>query len=363
MPYVVTGPTHTPPLVTGLAARVGERWRRAWASVGGACGVVAGRLWVVRTLSDVGEFGFIELIRGWLGTASSSRVILGPGDDAAVLRPPDGCDLVVSTDSLVEDVHFRFSTQSARLVGRRAMVANLSDLAAMGARPLGCVAALCAPGSLELRLARGLVQGLLEEAGAHACPLVGGNLASSRQTSVTITVFGSVARGRDLRRHRVRAGDRVFVTGTLGGQALAVSRAETEGRPIRLLPTPRLRAGQALARLSGVGGCIDVSDGLVADLSHLLEGSDLGLQLEADSVPTPAGFAAACRKRGLDPLRLALAGGEDYEIAFTLRPQAARRHGVQALGKRLGVPVSEVGRVVGSGGIQGVPEHLGWTHF
>ncbi len=317
----------------------------------------------MRRLRDVGEFGFIEMISGWIGAGEDPRVILGPGDDGAVLRPPPGRDLVVSTDSLVEDVHFRWSSQSPRVVGRRALVANLSDLAAMGAEPLGCVAALCAPGELALARARGLVLGILHESRKHGCPLVGGNLSSARETSLAITVFGSVARGRDLRRHRVRAGDHVFVTGSLGGSALALLRAGRSGRAIRSVPTPRLVAGRSLSRLAGVGGCIDVSDGLVADLAHLLEGSGLGARLDPGCVPRPRGFDRACHRLGADPDRLALGGGEDYELLFTLRQPAARRLGAAGLSRRLRVPVSEVGRITREPGIDGVPAALGWTHF
>ena len=312
----------------------------------------------MQRLRDLGEFGLIELIRRWTPKASR-RVVLGPGDDGAILRPPPGHDLVVSTDSLVEDVHFRFETQSARLVGRRALVANLSDLAAMGATPLACVAALCAPGDLPVRRAEGLVRGILQEADAHACPLVGGNLASARETALTITVFGSVSRGRELRRHRLRAGDRIFLTGSLGGSALALARAERQARAIRRLPVPRLRAGRALARMSGVGGCIDVSDGLVADLGHLLEGSRLGAHLDVERVPTPRGFAAACRELEIDPLALSLGGGEDYELLFTLRPRVS----LASLPVRLGVQVSEIGRIITEPGVHGVPAVAGWRHF
>jgi thiamine-monophosphate kinase len=313
----------------------------------------------VRRLRDVGEFGLIGLIQGWIGADPSRRVVLGPGDDAAVLRMPAGRELVVSTDSAVEGVHFRFRTQAARTIGRRAMVANLSDLAAMGAAPLACVAALCAPPELELRLAKGLVQGILDEASAHACPLVGGNLASARETQLTLAVVGTVERGRALRRHRVRAGDGIFVTGSLGGAALAVRRAERSGTRIRTLPVPRLAAGRALGRMRGVGGCIDVSDGLAGDLAHLLEGSGLGAEIDAARVPTPPGFRAACARLGLDPRELCLAGGEDYELLFTLRPRAPRRN----LARRLGVPVSELGRITREPGIRGLGEARGWRHF
>ena len=282
-----------------------------------------------------------------------------------MLRAPPGRDLVVSTDSLVEDVHFRWRTQSARLVGRRALVANLSDLAAMGASPLGCVAAVCAPPDLELRLARGLVQGMVHEGRVHGCPLVGGNLAAARETSVSITVLGAVERGGALLRHRVRAGDRIFVTGTLGGSALAVARAERGGR-IRSLAAPRLAAGRALTRVPGVGGCIDVSDGLLADLAHLLEGGDLGAEIDPRCIPRPRGFEAACARLGLDPGPLLLAGGEDYELLFTLRAAAARGLPASTLSRRLGVAVTEVGRITsrpGIEGVDGVPRAGGWRHF
>jgi len=314
---------------------------------------------MTRRLRDVGEFGLIDLIRGWIGEDLPRHVILGPGDDAAVLRPPAGRDLVVSTDAVVEDVHFRFRFESARSIGRRAMVANLSDLAAMGAEPLACVAALCAPPDLELRWVRGLVLGVLEEARTWSCPLVGGNLTSARETQLGLTVLGSVARGRDLRRHRVRAGDAIFVTGSLGGYALAVHRAEATGARIRTLPVPRLPAGRALARMPGVGGCIDVSDGLMADLGHLLEGSGLGADVDPERVPTPLGFAAACRRAGADPAELSLASGGDYELLFTLRAGASRA----GLARRLGVPVSEVGRISREPGIRGGPGSDGWRHF
>jgi thiamine-monophosphate kinase len=156
-------------------------------------------------LRDLGEFALIERIeRAVSRSRAAGRIradgrirglVVGIGDDGAVLRPPAGEDWVVTTDALVEGVHFRWSSQSARCVGRRALVANLSDLAAMGARPLGFVFALAAPPGLEIRTFDGLLAGLLEEAETHGCPLIGGNLSRARQTSLTITAQGSVKRG------------------------------------------------------------------------------------------------------------------------------------------------------------------------
>ncbi len=297
-------------------------------------------------LRDLGEFAVIRRIER--AAARSSRlapgVVIGIGDDAAVLRARPGEDVVVTTDALVEGVHFRFETQSPLSIGRRALVANLSDLAAMGARPLGCLLALAAPPRLPVRRLDGLLAGILREAREHGCPLVGGNVSRATEVSLTITAVGAVARGRALRRTGARAGDRIFVTGTLGGVALEVARAESGRGRVRGVPTPRLAAGRALARIRGVGACIDVSDGLEADLAHLLEPAGLAGALDPARVPRPRGFDAARRRLGLDPERLALGGGEDYELLFTLRPGTP---GAARLGPRLGVPVAEIGRVVG----------------
>jgi len=310
-------------------------------------------------LRDLGEFGLIDRIERAARRVGAPRSVrIGIGDDAAVLRARLREDVVVSTDAMVEGVHFRWRTESPRTVGRRALVAALSDLAAMGARPLGFLCALAAPPQLPLRTLDGLLAGLLREAQTQATPLVGGNLSGARETSITLTAVGAVARGRALRRSGARPGDRICVTGALGAAALERARAERGLGRVRRVASPRLAAGRALARLPQVGACIDVSDGLEADLAHLLERGDLRAELEPAAVPRPPRFAAACARLGLDPDRLALAGGEDYELLFTVRaagPSAA------ALTRRLAVPVAEIGRVR-----RGRPRGgagRGWRHF
>jgi thiamine-monophosphate kinase len=311
-------------------------------------------------LRDLGEFGLIARIERAAAKLPVARaVVLGIGDDAAVLRPRLGEDVVVTTDSLVEEVHFRWRTQSPRTVGRRALAVNLSDLAAMGARPLGFTVALVAPGELPVRAVDGLLAGLLHEARLHGCPLVGGNVSAGSETSLAVTAVGAVERGRLLHRAGARAGDRILVTGTLGAAALELARAERGGARVRRVPSPRLRAGRLLARLPGVGGCIDVSDGLEADLAHLLAGTGLAPELDPGRIPLPRGFRASCARLGLDPERLALTGGEDYELLFTLRPAGP---GPPALSRRLGVPVSEIGRVVRAPAGRPLPQG-GWRHF
>lgn len=316
-------------------------------------------------LQDVGEFGLIERVERALrraGAATGKAVVLGIGDDAAVLRARAGEDVVVSTDALVEGVHFRWEHEPAASIGRRAMAAALSDLAAMGARPLGVVIALAAPPSLELARLDGLVRGLAMAARHWEAPIVGGNVARSPGCSLAMTALGAVRRGRALRRDAARPGDRLFVTGTLGGAALSVARAAHSGRRGGSSPQPRLAAGRALARLPGIGACIDVSDGVLADLGHVLRASQVGATLDSPRVPRPRGFAGDCEALGLDPLPFALAGGEDYELLFTAR---ASGPSADVLRRRLGVRVTEIGRIEARRGLRGAPAPgaAGWTHF
>jgi thiamine-monophosphate kinase len=319
----------------------------------------------MRRLRDIGESGLIARIERRLARATRSpRVRLGIGDDAALLRSRADEDWVTSSDALVEDVHFRFANQAATTIGRRALAVNLSDLAAMGATPIACTLSLAAPPELPLQLADGLVAGFVEAGIRWRCPLVGGNVTAARETSLHVSVFGGVAAGQSLRRGAVRKGDRIGVTGTLGSKALERARVERNGGRIRRVPEPRLRAGRALLATPGHGGCIDVSDGLLRDLEALLGSSGLSAEIDPAAVPTARGFRSAALKEGLDPDRLALTGGEDYELLFSLRPGGPT---CAALSRRMGCRVTEIGRVVSAPGLHGVPEallgHPGWRHF
>lgn len=308
-------------------------------------------------LRDLGEFGLIDRIQRLAAQVQGRDVVLGIGDDAALLRPRHGEDLAVTSDALVEGTHFRWDRETPRTLGRRALAANLSDLAAMGARPMGFTFALAAPPSLEVRRVTGMVRGMLDLAEAFACPLVGGNVTRARQTSITITALGGVRPGRILTRSGARPGDRILVTGELGISALERAR----GR-IRSVPSPRVAAGRALARLASVTACIDVSDGLLADLGHLLEASGVGGEIEAQRVPTPRGFAAACRRLRRDPLQLSLGGGEDYELLFTM---SGEKPTAESLESRLEIAVTAIGRVTERGlrVVDVAAPPRGWTHF
>jgi thiamine-monophosphate kinase len=305
----------------------------------------------MRRASDVGEFGLIERIARLVPRRPGPGVRVGIGDDAAVLAVRRGEDVVATTDAFVAGVHFRLDQETPRTAGRRAAVGCLSDLAAMGARPLGILLALAVPARTPLATVLAFVRGIAGEAARHGSPLVGGNVTRARELSATLTALGAVARGRALRRDRGRAGDRLYVTGALGRSAFERARGS-----VRHVGAPRLRAGQRLRGVRGVGACIDVSDGLVADLGQLCRASRVAARLEPGRVPRAAG------RGGRVPERLALAGGEDYELLFSVRPAGP---GAAALRRRLGLPVTEIGRLeAGPPRVRGVPAGPGgFRHF
>jgi len=315
----------------------------------------------VRTLSEIGESALIARIARRAGHAPSTDWPLGIGDDAAILRPRAGSDLVLSTDALVENVHFRFGRDAWRSVGRRALAVNLSDLAAMGATPVGSLLSLAAPADLGVDVFDALIDGFVSEGERYACPLVGGNLARAEHCSLHVTVVGRVRRGAALRRGRLRPGDELFVTGVLGSAALARQRADRLGTRLARVPVPRLEAGQRLARSKATTACIDLSDGLATDLAHLLEGSGLGARVDLAGLPVARRFVRDCAELGLDPTQLMLEGGEDYELLFARR--LGRPGGdVERLRAQLGIKLTRIGQVVVQPGLDGLPPSSGQGH-
>jgi len=261
-------------------------------------------------------------------------VVLGPGDDTAALRI-DGTTLLVTTDALVAGVHFRPGWFSPRALGARAYGVNASDVAAMGGRPLAAVMALEVAGDVTTATLDGIVAGFVAAARAHGAFLVGGNLTRGPALAITVTLLGR-AGPRLVTRAGARPGDHVFVTGRLGAMGAAV-RDRRRGQPAPLPRVPdRVGAGALLARVASA--MIDVSDGLVQDLGHVARASGVEVRLEASRIPV----AAACRRRaGAGALGLALAAGEDYELACTV-PQ----RGLAALARlagRLGCPLTRIG--------------------
>ena len=315
-----------------------------------------------------------ELIRTYFGDLGSRRddVVFGVGDDGAVVQPAQGQALVMATDALVAGVHFP-DNAPAEAVGDKALAVNLSDLAAMGAEPAWLQLALVIPDVDPVWL-RGFARGLGGLARYHQMRLVGGDMARGPLT-ITVQVAGFVPRGAALRRRGARPGDAVVVSGTLGDAALGLrlwrGRADREDEDVAYLvnrlhrPTPRVSLGRSLRGLATAA--IDVSDGLAADLGHLLEASGVGATLDVDRLPlSEPGVRFGGRQR---QWQNALNGGDDYELCFTL--PRSRLHQLDALASRLGVALTRVGTVQQEPGLRlvrsdnsPVPlESTGYRHF
>jgi len=316
----------------------------------------------VRSLADLGESALIARIARRAGRQVGRDWALGIGDDAAILSTRAGQELVFSADAQVENVHFRFGRETPRTIGRRALAVNLSDLAAMGASPVGALMSLSAPPTASVATFDAIIAGFVDEAARFDCPLVGGNLSSAGEWSLDITVIGRCRRGRALRRKGLRPGDSLYVTGVLGQATLVRLKADRTGRRLTRVPTPRIEAGQALSRLAGTRACIDLSDGLATDLGHLLSSDGFGAEIDATVLPRPRGFLRDCALLGLDPIAVQSGGGEDYELLFAFRSER-NRSAAEMLTRRLGVSVHRVGRVTSEPGIRGLPPVREGHHF
>ena len=312
-----------------------------------------------------------ELIRRYFARHTKPRgdVSFGIGDDAALLHVPPGQELAVSTDSLVVDVHFPAGLP-ADAVGHRALAANLSDLAAMGATPAWVLLALTLPEADESWLGA-FSRGFFALADKHQVALVGGNMARG-PLNITLTVHGLVEQGTALTRSGAQVGDLVYVTGHPGDAAaglelLQAGRADPLHPCVRrfTFPEPRLAAGQALRGIASAA--IDVSDGLLADLGHLLEIRSFGAKLALERLPVSTELLALRGQE--DAWRLALTGGDDYELCFTV--PAARAGEAEARLQQAACPAACIGAIEATPGIhcvdrKGIPREYprpGHRHF
>ena len=301
-------------------------------------------------------------------------VVVGPGDDAAVIEPERGALDVLTTDVQVEAIHFdrRFVPPDA--IGHRALAVNLSDLAAMGARPRAALLSLVLPDTLDVGVVDGILDGLVALAAAHRVAIVGGNISRSPgPLIVDVTAVGAVRPRRVLRRGGARPGDEVYVTGTIGEGLVGLrslqgagDARECEGRYLR--PRPRVRAGMVLGRTRAASSCIDLSDGLADAVRQVAEASGAGILLETGALPITDAVHRWHEARGADPVAAALAGGDDYELLFTVRP--SHRGRFRGARRELGnLPVTKIGVVTKErrlairtpGGDRELPQ--GFEHF
>ena len=319
----------------------------------------------------MGEF---DLIARYF-TRPARRAVTGVGDDCALWQPQSGMQLAVSSDMLVEGRHF-LSTVAPQRLGHKALAVNLSDLAACGARPLAFTLALSLPRVDEAWL-QGFSHGLFLLADAHGCELIGGDTTQG-PLNICITVFGEIPPGDALLRGAAQAGDDIYVSGTVGDARLALEvfrgslslDAELfETARLRMeQPEPRVALGLALRGIANA--CIDISDGLIGDLGHIMKASGVGAVLTTGWVADSAAISPALQSLPMSRrLDMALAGGDDYELLFTAAPDQAQA--VQEAANDCDVPVTCIGRISAGQGLQvmdihGVPisrRFVSFDHF
>ncbi len=327
------------------------------------------------SVASIGEFALIDRLRRIVPTTGPG-LTLGIGDDAAVLAFAG--PVVATCDIQVEGVHFTRALCGADDIGWRAVAVNLSDIAAMGGTPRFVLVSLALPARTPVAAVERLYRGIAEISTAYALAVAGGNLASTAGPMVVdVTALGDA--NRTITRAGGRPGDRVWITGAVGKAAAGRFLAEHQG--VRLpdgealvaayrRPTPRVEMGEALGRDPAVSAMIDTSDGTAGDLLHLAEASALGVQVEAGKLPIPSGLDEAARAARHDPLRWALAGGEDYELLFTAGREFDSR--AERLADRLNVPLTCIGEALPEAEGRWIIERdgrrrpllaQGWDHF
>ena len=300
------------------------------------------------------RFGELSIIdRIYARAPSSPALRLGIGDDCAILIPPRGHELLVTTDFSLEDRHFRRAWHTPASIGHRTLARGLSDLAAMGAKPLAAFLSLAMPVSIARtpRWLDGFLDGLLTLAAAHHVPLAGGDTSQSPADHILadIVLLGSAPTGRALRRSTARPGDLLYVTGALGGAAAELIALSANPRKFRtatsadnhphLFPQPRLAVGHALLSRHLATACIDLSDGLSTDLAHLCTASHVSAELDLAALPLHPLAAALDDRAQINAL---LHGGEDYELLFTASPSTKIPRSIA------GVPITPIGRILKS---------------
>ena len=324
-------------------------------------------------LAEIGEFGLIKAISTIADKGPG--VVRGIGDDAAVLRPSAGKVLLVTTDLLLEGVHFTLEFTDLYRLGRKALAVNLSDIAACGGTPTAFLVSLAVPLETEVASVKALYKGMMEQAHLYGVSLIGGDTSKGKELMISITLIGEGEERNCVYRNGAKPGDRIFVTGTLGDSALGLKmlkKGVKEGYLIErhLDPIPRVREGGEIARLGLATAMIDISDGLIADLGHILEESGVGAQVYLPQLPLSVSYREHVTQYYKNPYLLALAGGEDYELLFTA--SEGRQETIKRFTEVLGTPLTLIGEItaasagvtlVGADGKRVPVEQRGHDHF
>jgi thiamine-monophosphate kinase len=332
------------------------------------------------TIKALGEFGLIARLTAGLSTRPD--VLVGVGDDCAVLDLGGDQVLLATCDALLDGEHFLRRVATPEQIGRRALAVNLSDIASMGGWPRFALVSLLLPADLPTAFMDGVYRGLRAEAEQYGAVIVGGNITGSATFGIDITLLGQARRGQALLRGGAQPGDALLMTGTLGearaGVHLLLHPEIDAPAPVaarlkaaQLTPVPRVPEGRLLATSGAVTAMLDISDGLAADLGHLCEQSGVGARLDASALPIPDAVQDAAQLAEQSALEWALFGGEDYQLLFTAPPVAVPRL-IETLWIAVGTPISVIGEILSSeagltlraqdGSIRPLPPR-GWDHL
>ncbi len=335
-----------------------------------------------KRVGEIGEFSLIDRIGKLLPATRAKDLVIGIGDDTAVIRMDTRRALLVTCDIQVEGRHFRFDHITPYQLGRRAMAVNVSDIASMGGKPTFALVSLGLPGAFPVASYDRLFEGMRDELQRHGARIVGGNLARTEDLLIVdITLMGENELSRVMTRDGARVGDRLFVTGRLGASGAGFQALKAFGKKVparyrhlvacHLTPTPRVALGRRISRSGAATAMIDLSDGLAGDLFHICTRSKVGAEIYPDRLPLPERIGEIAAKSGKSVIDLALHSGEDYELLFTVPSRVPVRK-IRSLSRDPEIPITEIGKIVGrkegyclvhSQGTRIPLAPAGWDHF
>jgi thiamine-monophosphate kinase len=336
-------------------------------------------------IKELGEFELIEKIKEITETKNHNHSITLPnGDDCFAFKEEN--NILITTDTLVEDVHFIKDTFPPYELGIKGAASNLSDIAACGGIPKYALVSLILPPELEVDWLLEFYKGLNYLFSKYTTYIGGGNISKGEKISITITLIGTAE--KPIPRIGAKPGDSIFITGTVGDSRLGLEILLSKQKPStdyekylvkrHLEPTPRIEVGQSIREIAT--SCIDISDGLIQDLNHILESSNTGAEIELERIPTSNEYMSYLKRKNdkevkpleLETLEYALTGGEDYELIFTVPPD--KEEEIKRISEKVGVKITKIGKITESRGIkmlfrnrvikpEGILNKYGWEHF
>lgn len=312
----------------------------------------------------MGEFGLIESISQGISVPEG---VLGIGDDCAVIPQRTGMETLVSSDMLIEGSHFLMEDVSPYRLGWKSAAVNISDIAAMGGRCTGSFLSFALPKGLQAEWISEFMRGYKEISQLYDCPLLGGDTTSSPdRLCISVTVQGECRRGGSLKRSSACEGDLICVSGPLGDSAAGLQlilqgcKRDSDAEILierHYMPRPRISEGIRIASVPGAHAMMDISDGIGSDLRHILKASGKGAEISTEDLPLSDELRRKCSELGWDPVKLAISGGEDYELLFTISEEGE---------KLLDIPHQVIGRITAGGGLVwkgSQDDYLGYRHF